>query len=284
MSNVKILGGKVALVTGAAVRRGMGRGVALRLAQEGADVVLLDKYAVPKTLFKEDEGWQGLNAVVKEIEAMGSRAVIALADIAKTEEVDAAVAKGVETFGKIDICVHCAAIRGPMTTPLVELSEQDWRAVIDVNLTGAFFVAKAAARDMVKRGQGGKIVLISSLAANRGVKGSGSYSASKWGVVGLMKSLALELAEYKVNVNALNPGTFDTHLRDENYVPLAKAEGLSLEEFRKRFDERLRSRIPMGRFGLPEDIANAVFFLVTDQSSYISGQAINIDGAWGEIH
>src|SRR4030042_943624 len=127
--------------------------------------------------------------------------------------------------------VPCAAIRVPMTTPLVKLSEGDWRTVLDVNLTGAFFISTAVAQSMVAKGEGGKIVIVSSLAGNRGVPGSGAYCASKWGVIGLVKTLALELATHKINVNALNPGTFGTHLRDENYVQLAQAEGITLNEF-----------------------------------------------------
>jgi NAD(P)-dependent dehydrogenase (short-subunit alcohol dehydrogenase family) len=98
---------------------------------------------------------------------------------------------------------------------------------------------------MIARGEGGKIVLVSSLAGNRGVPGSGAYCASKWGVVGLVKTLALELAKHKINVNALNPGTFDTHLRDENYAQLAQAEGISLNEFRERVDKRMIARVPL---------------------------------------
>ncbi len=284
MGSKNSLKGKVALITGVAARRGMGRGVALRLAEEGARLVLVDKYAAPRALFKEDEGWQGLSSVVKEVEAMGGEALAAVADIGNRQQVEAAVAKGVEKFGKIDILVHCAAIRGPMTTPVAELSEEDWRNVIDVNLTGSFLISAAVARNMIPRGEGGKIVLLSSLAGNMGVPGSGSYCVSKWGVIGLVKTLALELAKYKINVNALNPGSFDTHLRDENYVDLAKAQGVTLEQFRAEFDKKLIARIPLGRFGTPDDIAKAVLFLVTDESSYISGQAIDIDGAWGGVH
>jgi len=277
------LNGKVALVTGAAARRGMGHGVALRLAGEGADVVIVDKDATPRSLFSEDKGWEGLSSVVTEVEAKGRKGLAVVADISKDQEVDAAVAKGLERFGKVDILVHCAAIRGPVTTPLVELSGGDWRTVLDVNLTGAFSISKAVAKSMIARGEGGKIVLISSLAGNRGVPGSGAYCASKWGVIGLVKTLALELAKYEINVNALNPGTFGTHLRDENYVQLAQAEGISLNEFRERFDKRMIARVPLGRIGTPEDIANLVLFLVSDQSSYITGQAIDICGGWGLV-
>jgi NAD(P)-dependent dehydrogenase (short-subunit alcohol dehydrogenase family) len=278
------LNGKVALITGVAAKRGMGHGVALRLAGEGAHVVVVDKYAVPQTLFSGDEGWGGLNAVVAEVESLGSKGLAVVADISNSREVDAGVAKAIERFGKIDILVHCAAIRGPMTTPLVKLSEGEWKTVLDVNLNGAFFISTAVAKNMVARGEGGKIVLISSLAGSRGIPGSGAYCVSKWGVIGLVKTLALELATYKINVNALNPGTFGTHLRDENYVKLAQAEGITLSEFRERYDKQMTAKVPLGRMGTPEDIANLVLFLVSDQSSYITGQAVDICGGWGLIH
>jgi len=281
MSN---LNNKVALITGAAARRGMGHGVALRLAGEGADVVVIDKVAAPRSFFSEDEGWEGLKSVVAEVEATGSEALAVVADISNPQEVGAAVAKALERFGMIDMLVHCAAIRGPMTTPLVQLSERDWRTILDVNLTGAYLISTVVAKSMITRGEGGKIVLISSLAGNRGVPGSGAYCVSKWGVIGLVKTLALELAKYKINVNALNPGSFDTHLRDENYVELAQAEGISLNEFRERFDKQMVARVPMGRMGTPEDIANLALFLVSDQSTYITGQAVDICGGWGLVH
>ena len=278
------LKGKVALVTGVAAKRGMGHGVALRLAGEGANVVVVDKYGAPRSLFPGDEGWGGLNAVVAEVESLGSKGLAVVADISNSQEVDAAIAKAIERFGRIDILAHCAAIRGPMTTPLVKLSEGEWRTILDINLTGAFFISTAVAKNMVARGEGGKIVLVSSLAGNRGVPGSGAYCASKWGVIGLVKTLALELAAYKINVNALNPGTFGTHLRDENYVQLAQAEGITLSEFRERYDKQMIAKVPLGRMGTPEDIADLVLFLISDHSSYITGQAIDICGGWGLLH
>jgi len=278
------LKGKVALVTGVAAKRGMGHGVALRFAGEGANVVVIDKYASPRSLFPGDEGWEGLNTVVAEVESLGCKGLVVVADISNSQEVDTGVAKAIERFGRIDILVHCAAIRGPMTTPLVKLSEGEWRTVLDINLTGAFFISTAVAKNMVEKGEGGKIVLISSLAGNMGVPGSGAYCASKWGVIGLVKTLALELAKYKINVNALNPGTFGTHLRDENYVQLAKAEGITLDEFRERYDKQMIARVPLGRMGTPEDIADLALFLVSDHSSYITGQAIDICGGWGLVH
>jgi NAD(P)-dependent dehydrogenase (short-subunit alcohol dehydrogenase family) len=281
---MKSLKGKVALVTGAAVKRGMGRGVALRLAGEGADIVAVDKYATPKGIFPEDKGWGGLNAVVTEVEAMGCKGLAVEADISIRKEVDAAVAKAIKTFGKIDILVHCAAIRGPIGIPVAKLSEADWRAVIDVNLTGSFFICSAVAEKMIEKEVQGKIILISSLAGTKGIPGNSAYSASKWGVIGLAKSLALEVAKNKINVNVINPGTFDTQLRDANYVNMAKAEGISVDEFRKRFGAQMNAKVPIGRMGTTKDIANLVFFLVTDQSGYLTGQAIDIDGGWGQVH
>ena len=149
---MKSLKGKVALVTGVAAKRGMGHGVALRLAGEGANIVVVDKYAAPRSLFPGDEKWEGLNAVVAEVDSLGSKGLAVVADISSRQEVDTAVAKAIEKFCRVDILVHCAAIRGPMTTPLVKLSEGEWRTILDINLTGAFFVSTAVAKNMVVRG------------------------------------------------------------------------------------------------------------------------------------
>ena len=198
--------------------------------------------------------------------------------------VDAAIAKAIKTLSKIDILVHCAAIRGPIGIPVAKLSEVDWRAVIDVNLTGSFFTCSAVAEKMIEKEVQGKIILISSLAGTKGIPGNSAHSVSKWGVIGLAKSPALEVAKNKINVNVINPGTFDTQLRDANYVNMAKAEGISVDEFRKRFGTQMNAKVPIGRMGTTGDIANLVFFLVNDQSSYLTGQAIDIDGGWGQVH
>jgi 3-oxoacyl-[acyl-carrier protein] reductase/meso-butanediol dehydrogenase/(S,S)-butanediol dehydrogenase/diacetyl reductase len=262
----------------------MGHAVASRFAEKGASLVILDKYSAPKSYFSGDEGWGGLDEVADEIKSLGREALALVADINSSQEVETAIAKTLDKFGKIDILVHCAGTRGPMNVPIVDLDEKIWREVVDVNLTGTFIIAKAVARSMIEKGRGGKIVLISSLAANRGVPGSGSYCASKWGVLGLMKTMALELAQHKINVNAINPGTFGTHLRDDFYVQQAKAEGITVDEVRERHNKQLTEKIPLGRMGVPNDIADLAFYLVTDQSSYITGQAIDICGGWGLSH
>ena len=272
------LEGKVALVTGAASKRGMGRAIAVRLAKEGADVAVLDKYAAPKSIWPGDEGWGGLNAVVEEIKAQGRKGLALVADIASGKEVDDAVAKTLEKFGKIDFLVHCGGIRGSMTTPITDLSEEDWRAIIDINLTGSFFISRAVARTMIPDGEGKKIVLIGSKAATQGYAGSSGYCASKHGMLGLGRTLAAELAQYKINVNIINPGGFDTNLRDQEIIKRAKARGIALE---KAVEEELKKpgiRVPLGRLGKPEEIADLVYFLVSEHSAYITGKAIDIDG------
>jgi NAD(P)-dependent dehydrogenase (short-subunit alcohol dehydrogenase family) len=280
---MKKLEGKVALVTGVSSRMSMGHAVALRLANEGADIVVVDKYKVPRSGSAADKDWGGMDSVVAEIGSTGRKALPILADINNGQEVDKAVAEAVEKMGKIDIMVHCAAIRGPMGVELTDLSESEWRSVIAVNLTGSFLISTAVARSMKARDEGGKMVLIASLAGNRAVPGSGSYAASKWGVIGLAKTLALELAKHKIYVNAINPGHFPTNLRDDTYIKLAKEEGITPDEARARFDQRAIKTIPIGRIGDTKDIADLALFLVSDQSDYITGQAIDICGGVGLV-
>ena len=275
---MSMLEGKVALVTGTASKRGMGRAIALRLAREGADVVVTDKYPAPKSLFPGDEGWRGLEAEVAEIEAMGRKALAIPFDVAKSNEVEAAVARALEKFGKIDILVHCAAIRGPVNTPLVEHTEKDWRDCLEVNVLGTFFISKAVARHMIKRNQGGKILIFASMAGIHGVKGSSAYCASKYATIGLVKSLALELAPYHINVNAINPGAIITNLRDAAFAKMAQEQGISWDEAREKDYKMMSANIPWGRLGTVEEVADLALFLVSDQSNYITAETIGITG------
>jgi NAD(P)-dependent dehydrogenase (short-subunit alcohol dehydrogenase family) len=269
---------KVAFITGAASKRGMGRAIALRLAGEGADIVVVDKFAAPQSRFPGDEGWEGLNTVVAEVKSLGKEALAIVADTNQSKEVETAVAKALERFGKIDILVHCAAIRGPVTTPIIDLAEEDWRRVLDINLTGSFLISKAIAKTMVSKGKGGKIVLVASLGGVKGMPGSAGYCASKFGVIGLVKTLALELANYKINVNAISPGTVITNLRDSFHIEKGQAEGITIDEAIRRDYQKLTEGIPLGRVGTTEEIADLALFLVSDQSKYITGEAINITG------
>lgn len=274
------LDGKTAIVTGAASKRGMGRAIAMRLAKEGADVAVLDKFAAPKSIWPGDEGWGGLDEVVKDIEASGRKGLALVADVCKGVEVDAAVAKTLDKFGKLDILVHAGGIRGAMTTKIIDLTEEEWRNTLDINLTGSFLIAKAAAKAMLPDGEGRKIVLFGSKAATQGYVGSSGYCASKHGVLGLGRTLALELAPYKINVNIINPGGFDTNLRDQAIIQRAQAQGIPLEQAVEEESKKVGPgpTVPLGRLGKPEEIADLVFFLVSDQSAYITGKTIDIDG------
>lgn len=275
MSNLE---NKVALVTGTASKRGMGRAIALRLAREGADVIVTDKFPAPKSMFPGDEGWRGLEAEVEEIKAMGRQSMYIIMDVASGQAVESAVAETIANFGKIDILVHCAAIRGPVGTPLVEHTEKDWRDCLEVNVMGTFYLSKAVAKHMISRGQGGKILILASMAGTHGVKGSSAYCASKYATIGLVKSLALELAPYHINVNAINPGAIITNLRDSAFDKIAKAQGISWDEAREADYKMMSSNIPWGRLGTVDEIANLAYFLVSNQSEYITAETIGVTG------
>jgi NAD(P)-dependent dehydrogenase (short-subunit alcohol dehydrogenase family) len=273
-----VLEGKVAFVTGAASRRGMGREVALRLAREGADVVVNDKFRAPKSSWPGDENWQGLDDVVKEIEAIGRKSLAVVGGVENSVEAEAAVSAALFKFGKIDILVNCAGIRGTVGVPVAEGDEAEWRQLFEVNSIGPFVISRAVARDMIKRNEGGKIVHIASAAGRQGAPGSAAYAASKWAVIGLVESLALELAPYKINVNAINPGFFATNLRDATAERDSAKAGKTVKEYREDEYKMLSKMVPLGRMGTTEDIAKLIFFLVSPESDYMTGQDINITG------
>jgi 3-oxoacyl-[acyl-carrier protein] reductase len=273
-----VLKGKVAFVTGAAAARGMGRAVALRLAKEGAHVVVNDKFRAPKSLWPGDENWQGLDDVVKEIEVLGRKGLAIVAGVENAEEIEAAVKTAIDAFGKIDILVNCAGIRGAVGVPVVNGDEADWRQLFDVNAIGPFLISRAVARNMIKRNEGGKIVHIASAAGRQGAPGSAAYAASKWAVIGLVESLALELAPHKINVNAINPGFFATNLRDSHTEKDSAKAGKSMDQYREDEYKMLSKMVPLGRMGTVEDVAKLIFFLCSPESDYMTGQDINLTG------
>ncbi len=270
--------GKVALVTGASTKRGMGRAVALRLAAAGADVAILDKYPAPRSLFPGDEGWRGLDEEVEEIEALGRKGLALITDICNSNACNEAVQRILDKFGRIDFFVHSAATRGPVNIPVVDTEEEVWKTLIDVNLTGTFLMTQPVARHMVQRGGPGKMVLISSVAAKIGVAGNAGYTASKWGVLGFTKSLALELADYGIMVNSICPGHINTNLRDHWIEDQARIQGISTEEFREKAYAEMAKTVPLGRAGTAEDCADVIMFLLSKESDYMTGQGINVSG------
>ncbi len=240
------LKGKVALVTGAA--QGIGRAIALLLAQKGADLVVSDI-----NLEKAEE-------TAKEIEAIGRKAMAIRADVANANDVERMVEAILERFGQIDILVNNAGIAKDKL--ILRMTEEDWDAVLNVNLKGTFHCTKAVIRHMSKQRKG-KIVNIASVVGEMGNAGQANYSASKAGVIGFTKTIAREFAQRGINVNAIAPGYIGTPMTD---VLPEKAK------------EELRRMIPMERLGRPEDVAEAVLFLVSEASSYITGQVLNVNG------
>ena len=241
------LDGKRALVTGAS--RGIGRAIALRLAAEGASVAV-----------NYHSGENEAASVVSEITASGGRAIAFQASVASAEEANRLVDATVEALGGIDILVNNAGIT--RDNLLMRLSEDDWDAVLDTNLKGAFLCTKAAIRPMLRQ-RSGRIVNMSSIVAITGNPGQANYTAAKAGLIGFTKTIAREVASRGITVNALAPGFIETQMVEA--IP---------EDLRKQILER----IPLGQFGTPDDVARSVVFLASDDGAYITGQVIGIDG------
>ena len=239
--------GRVALVSGAS--RGIGRAVALELAAEKAKVIINYKTSDEKA-----------KTVKGEIEAMGGEAELLRFDISSPEEVKTAIKDLVDKTGRLDILVNNAGLT--RDNLLAIMKESEWDDVIDTNLKGAFLLTKAAIRPMIKA-RWGRIVNITSVAGQYGNPGQANYSASKAGIIGFTRSVARELADRNITVNAVSPGLIDTEMTD------------ALPEKAK---DAIISQIPMGRIGTPKDVAQAVSFLVSDYASYITGQVIGVNG------
>ncbi len=242
----KTLEGRVALVTGGA--RGIGKAICARLAKEGAAVVMVD--IMPDVA----------EAAAAEFRAAGYEAMAAGANVAKMEDAEATVKATIEKYGKLDILVNCAGIT--RDNLLMRMTEEDFDAVIAVNLKGTFNFIKAAIRPMMKN-RYGKIVNISSIVGRAGNAGQVNYSASKAGVIGMTKSVAKELGSRNIMANAVAPGFIQTPMTDK--LP---------QEAREAF----LNAIALKRLGQPEDVANVVYFLASPDSDYVSGQVINVCG------
>ena len=240
------LKGRVALITGAA--QGIGKSIALLLAQNGANIVVSDI-----NLERAEE-------TAREIESIGSKAMAVKVDVANLKEVEQMVEAVLEKFGKIDILVNNAGITRDKL--ILRMTEEDWDTVLNVNLKGTFNCTKVVVRHMAKQ-RSGKIVSIASVVGEMGNAGQANYSASKAGVIGLTKTIAREFAQRRINVNAIAPGYIETPMTE--ILP-------------EKVKEELKSLIPMERLGKPEDVAEAVLFLVSEESNYITGQVLNVNG------
>ena len=274
------LNGKVAIVTGAGGKNGIGRAIATRLAAEGADVVVTDISQSVEAIREVDmrDGWEGLPSVVKEIEAMGRQSLGLFSDVSDSVQVDGMLQSVLDHFGKVDILVNNAGSRpGKDRVPVIELEEEAFDEVMRVNVRGTYLCSRALARHMVERGNGGKIISISSGAGKKGIARYAAYCASKFAIVGFTQALAQELASDKINVNAICTGLVDTERVDFIASALAP-EGESSEEHRAMMIRERNLRVPMGRVAVGEDIANMAAFLASNQSDYVTGLSISVSG------
>jgi len=246
------LQGRVALVTGAG--RGIGAAECVRLAQDGAALAVLD-------LLEES-----CQETVRRVREHGAEALALGCDVAQADAVERTVARVVEHFGRLDILVNNAGIT--RDNLVFKMSDDDWDAVVDTHLKGSFLCTRAAQRYMVEK-RYGKIVMTSSVAA-LGNRGQVNYAAAKAGLQGMTRTLAIELGQFNVNVNAVAPGWIET----EMLVQTAERLGTSMDAFR----EQVTPRIPLRRMGRPEDVANVVAFLVSDDAAYVSGETIYVAG------
>ena len=240
------LKGQTAVVTGGA--RGIGKEIALSLARDGANIVIAD-------LMTEQS-----EETAEEIKKLNCKALIQKVDVSKTADVDDMVNNTIDEFKALDILINNAGVT--RDTLIVRMKEEDWDFVLRVNLTGTFNCTKAAAKYMMKQRKG-KIVNIASIVGAMGNAGQANYSASKAGIIGLTKTSARELASRNITVNAVAPGFIDTEMTR------------SLNE---NIKQQLKEQIPMGKLGMPEDIANCIKFLVSDDASYITGQVVHVNG------
>ena len=268
------LTGKIAVITGAGGEHGIGRAIAMRLAKEGADVVVNDLTANPK----KSSSWSGLPSVVEEIEVLGRKAIAIEADISNSSQVDLLIQGAIQEFGHIDILVNNAgSAAGPDRVPIVELDEEVWDQVQRINLKGTFLCCRAVAKELIKQGQGGKIINMSSIAGIKGISRYGAYCASKFAVRGLTQVLAKELGEYGIQVNAICPGMVIT----ERFYGIAEAlapEGVETQEFLNEMEKQSISDTPLGRVPTTNDVAKIAAFLASSESDFNTGMSFTVDG------
>jgi NAD(P)-dependent dehydrogenase (short-subunit alcohol dehydrogenase family) len=273
--------GRVAVVTGAARAGSIGRAIAHRLLRDGMRVVISDLGAPLDTHPEYQSAGSRDLAEAREVLSPDGEVDAFPCDVRRADDVQALVEYAVGRFGRLDVLVNNAGL-GVGLTPVVELEEADWRLNLDVMATGVFLCSRAAARQMIAQGDGGRIVTIASQAGKTGMPLLGAYCAAKFAALGLTQVLAHELGPEGITVNAVCPGTVDTPLlavRGGVIEAYTRKLGVSEEKYR----QRLLRQIPLGRFAAPEDIAEAVGFLASPAAAYVTGESINVTGGQ-EMH
>jgi meso-butanediol dehydrogenase/(S,S)-butanediol dehydrogenase/diacetyl reductase len=266
--------GKTAVITGAGRRGGLGAAIAMRLAQEGAAIVLSDVAAAIEPGTQDSAYAREIDKLAEEISAHGVPVSAFTCDVRSWEQVQALAAHAVASHGTLDIWVNNAGI-GSIMKPLLTLTPDDWTTVIDVNLTGAFFGLRAAADVMVAQKRGGRIINIASQAAKSGFAHAQAYTASKHGLVGLVRSAAFELGPHGITVNNVCPNHVTTGLGAWQNEYFAEVTGHSSVD---SYLAAMRAKIPMRRTGLPADTAAAVAFLCSEDAAYITAESMNVSG------
>ena len=275
------LDGKVALITGAGGMKGIGRACALKLAAQGADIVISDFKREPKDLPPQEvkAQWRSIDSVADEVEKLGRRCLRLWCDLAVTAQIEDLARRAAEHYGHIDILVNNArAIIGRDRVGVTELREEVWDRFMRINATSMFLATKFVGRIMVEKGNGGRIINMASDASKRGRATMAAYNASKFAVIGLTQASALDLAPHRITVNAVCPGSVNTDRLNYWEADQAQAKGVSLEEFRASIVAEAGKSVPLGRIAEPEDVANLVAFLASDDAAFITGQAYNVNG------
>ena len=272
---------KVALITGAGGMRGVGRATALKLAALGAHVAISDVRRPVDDLPPGEvrAEWQSIDSVADEIRAQGGQALPVYADLSNSDEIEGLVAETVNHYGRLDIMVNNArAIIGRDKVPVTDLEEDVWQHFLAINTTAVFLCTKYAGREMVRLGNGGRVVNIASNAGKQASADGAAYSASKFAVIGLTQASAMDLAPHGITVNAVCPGPINTDRMSYWERDQAAQRGLTQEEFRAQVVAASADRTPLGRIAEPEDVANLVAFLSGPDSSLITGQSYNVNG------
>ncbi len=255
------LGDRIALVTGAA--KGMGWEICTTLAREGADLALAARDVPP------------LEKLTREIDGLGRRALAVPCDVTDERAVERMVSRVLEAYGRVDILVNAAGVTGPIETPVQDIKVEDFRSLLDTNVVGTFLPIKHVLPGMIAR-RYGKIVNISGTSGLRGYRYRAAYSSSKWALRGLTRTVALEAGPHNVNVNALHPGIVGGDRMDRLCREKARKRGWTPEQVYQEYVSEMALR----RVTTARDIANAVLFLVSDDSANMTGQSVTVDGGW----